>query len=61
MSFLTAGFLFSFIVGFDPSNIFEASDVLLYPEFLCGQIVEKTLMSAQLLYWLEASELFPHP
>lgn len=59
LSFLTPGVLFSFIFVFDPSNVFEAFDVMLDPE-LCAQSAEEALMSAQLLCWLEISELFLH-
>lgn len=49
----------AFIFVFDPSNVLEASDVILDPE-LCVQSAEEALMSAQLLYWLEVSERFLH-
>lgn len=57
LSFLAPGLLFSFISVFDPSNVFEAFDVISYPE-LCVQSAEEALVSAQLLSWLEVSELF---
>ena len=60
LPFLTAGILFSFVFVFDPNNVVEAFDILLYPESLCVQRPERTLMSAQSLYWLQVSELFPH-
>lgn len=58
-SFMKTGLLFSFI--FDPSYVFEAFDATFYPVFLCVQSMKGLLMSDQLLYWLEVSELFLYP
>lgn len=61
LPFWHLGFSFPLFFIVDPRHVLEAFHAIFYPAFLCVWSVERALMSAQLPYWLGASELSLYP